>query len=1223
MASLLVAALAVTGPTIAATSAVATSGSPETAPAAAGSPEEGLQAFADLPVSFVENKGQLDHDVRYHAEGSGHAFYFTPDRLVLSFTDDPQTGFALALEFVGADPGVEPVGRGPAAGRVNYLRGDDPARWQTDLRTFSRVVYPGLWPGIDMVFRGDDGQLKYEFLVRPGAQVSDIRLGYAGIDGLSLDASGGLLVDTAGGTLPDSAPVSYQYVDGVQVPVDSRFLLGKGHDYGFQVGDYDRARNLVIDPALDYSTFLGGASMDRAHDLAVDANGNVVVVGVTQSTDFPTTVGALSETFNGGIMDAFVAKLNADGSGLVYATYLGGSPTPNRRGDVDHTELARAVALDGNGNAYIVGQTSAGDFPTTSGAFQTALKVGDNQAMDGFVTKLAPTGGLVYSTLLGGELGSDDARAVAVDSSGNAYVGGSTFAGDFPTTAGAFDRVQHGGEDVFVAKLNGTGSSLVYSTLLGGADNELLDGIAIDAAGSAYVSGSTRSVEFPTTTGSFQPTHSGGGFADLFEVFVTKLNATGTGLAYSTFLGGTRVDRGGQLALDSAGNAQVVVGTESPEFPTTPGAYDAVFTGTSEGALVKLNATGSGLVYSTFLNGGAASSVTLDGNNNTWLGGGRAAGSPVTADGQGNCGSGDVYIMQLDESGSQLLFATYFGGSDSDSGAVELDSAGNIYVAGTTLSADFPTTTGAFDRTWAGDTSIFWGDAFVTKLRAGAGTVGPGCAADTIAPTVTITSPAAGALVSGTVPVTATASDDVGVTEVRFFVDGTLIGTDTTSPYEISWDTTTVANGNHELTAEAADAAGNVGPTSGGTISVENTSEPPGDTTSPTVSITSPQSGTTVSGTVSVTASASDDVAVSEVRFLADGTLIGTDTSSPYEISWDTTTVANGSHELTAQAVDAAGNTGSSAGATVTVDNAAASVTTTLTGSIDKNQTLTRTVSMGAGAVQWTLNWDESRVDLDVRGRDPQGSVIFFDSSSARPKSGSFTAAAAGDYSFQLISNTDRRTNYTLTVTHPSVSSTPPPGDTTAPTVSLTSPASGATVTGTVAVAASASDDVGVTEVRFFVDGTLLGSDTTAPYELSWDTTTVANGAHELTARALDAAGNTGTSAVVSVTVDNAASTGPVTTTLTGRIDKNQTLTRTITSGAGAVEWHLDWVESRVDLDLRVRDPQGNVVAFDGGSARPKTGSFIGATAGDYTFQLINNINRRTNYTLTVTHPAG
>jgi hypothetical protein len=958
--------------------------------------------------------------------------------------------------------------------------------------------------------------------------------------------------------------------------------------------------------------------------LAVDANGNVVVVGVTQSTDFPTTVGALSETFNGGIMDAFVAKLNADGSGLVYATYLGGSPTPNRKGDVDHTELARAVALDDNGNAYMVGQTSAGDFPTTSGAFQTTLKVGDNQAMDGFVTKLGPTGGLVYSTFLGGELGSDDARAVAVDASGNAYVGGSTFAGDFPTTAGAFDRVQHGGEDVFVAKLNATGSSLVYSTLLGGADNELPDGIAVDSAGNAYLSGSTRSVEFPTTAGSFQPTHSGGGFADLFEGFVTKVDPTGSGLAYSTFLGGTRVDRGGLLALDSAGNAHVVVGTQSPEFPTTPGAYDPVFTGTSEGALVKLNATGSGLVYSTFLNGGAASSVTLDGNNNAWLGGGRTAGSPVTADGPGSCGGGDVYIMQLDESGSQLLFGTYFGGSDSDSGTVELDSAGNIYVAGTTLSADFPTTTGAFDQTWAGDTSIFWGDAFVTKFRAGAGTVGPGCAADTTAPTVTITSAAAGALVSGTVPVTATASDEGGVTEVRFFVDGTVIGTDTTSPYEISWDSTTVANGNHELTAEAADAAGNVGTTSGGTISVENTSEPPADTTSPTVTITSPQSGTTVSGTVPVTASASDDVAVSEVRFLADGTLIGTDTTSPYEISWDTTTVANGSHELTAQAVDAAGNAGAAAAVPVTVENAtAAPVTTVLTGNIDDEQTLTRTVSSGEGTVQWTLDWNDSRVDLDVRGRDPQGIVTFFDGGSSRPKTGSFTATASGDYSFQLINNTDRDADYTLTVTHPSVSSTPPPADTTAPTVSLTSPASWATVAGTVAVAAAASDDVGVTEVRFFVDGTLLGSDTTAPYELSWDSTAVADGAHELSARALDAAGNTGSSAAVSVTVDNASSTGPVTTTLTGRIDKNQTLTRTITSGAGAVQWHLSWIESRVDLDLRVRDPLGNVVLFDGGSARPKTGSFTAATAGDYTFQLINNTNRRTNYTLSVTHPSG
>lgn len=1299
---------------------------PITAPSSSASPtspdeKQISQAFADLPLTFVENLGQTDPQVRYHSQGPDYAFFFTPEQIVISLNEDLPVGSnaaprasVLGMNFVGANDGVQLKADGPTDARVNYVRGNDPGQWNTGLPGYSEVVYDELWPGIDMRLRGQGGELKYEFHVEPGTDPGVIGLDYDGASNLTVDSSGAMQIRTALGSLEDSAPVSYQEIDGARVPVASSFELTGGTAYSFDVGPYQAEHPLVIDPGLDYSTFVGGSSADRAEAVTVDADGNAIISGSTQSTDFPTTVGTVDRTFSGGVMDAFVTKLNADGSGLVYSTYLGGTPTPTRRGTVEETETARDVAVDTAGNAYVTGQTSSGDFPITSGAFQQTLSVGEQTATDGFVTKLNPTGGLQYSTFLGGA-GSDDGRTIAVDGGGNAYIGGSTFSADFPVTASAFDATFGGGEDVFVAKLNAGGSSLAYSTFLGGAENELSAGIAVDTAGNAYLTGSTRSLEFPTTSGSLQPTHSGGGFADLFEVFVTKLDTTEGGLVWSTFLGGTRVDRANGLAIDAAGNAYVTGGTQSPEFPTTAGAFDTSFDSTSESFVVKLRSDGAALSYSTYLGIASSAAVVVDTANNAWIGGRAEAGATTTSDAHQptNAGSGDAYLAQLNDSGSSLIYATYLGGSDNEfASGIALDPNENIYVTGTTLSSDFPTTAGAFDQLWAGDTSIFWGDAFVAKFG------------------------------SGTAP-------------------------------------------------------------------------PPADTTAPTASISEPAAGTTVSGTTTVSANTSDDVGIAEVHFFVNGNAIGTDTTAPYSISWDTTSTANGSVELTATAVDAAGNTGNAAPVIVTVDNSTATTTTTsFTGRIDKNQTLNQTVSSGIGTVIFDLNWNESRVDLDLRVTGPSGSQVYVDTSNARPKTGSFTATVSGDYRFSIVNSTNRRTNYTLDVTHPvnspqapadtsapavsisepadgatvsgtvaiaatasddvgvsqvvfyvdgsqigsdetapyeiswdttastdgehvltatafdaagntgnaaavavTVNNAPPPADTTAPTVSISTPAGGATVSGTITISAAASDDVGVTEVRFFAGGTLIGADTTAPYDISWDTTTTPNGSVDLTAIATDAAGNTGNAAPVTVSVDNSApaaalaslsvnpttvvggnsSTGTVTldaaapsggitvelassntsaatvparvtiaegatsatfavatstvsantsstisaiyngvtrtatltvtsatttTNFSGRIDKNQTLNQTVSSGAGTVTFTLNWDESRVDLDLRVTDPSGNQVYFDVGSTRPKTGSFPAAVAGNYRFSIINNTDRTAEYTLAVTHPV-
>ena len=680
-----------------------------------GSHGRALAAYGALPLTFVENRGQVDERVRFHAQSAGHAVYLTRDQIALTLQNDSGKGVALAMRFLGADPQALLAGNDRAPGTVNYLNGDDPARWRTDVPGYLGVEYRELWPGIDLKLNGQAaGELKYEFRVRPGARVEDIQLAYRGATGLRRDGEGALQIDTGMGELRDSPPVAYQEIGGVRKPVSSHYVVSGDRGYGFAVGSYERGRELVIDPTLSYSTFLGGASHEFGSGIQVDASGNAYVTGFTQSPTFPTTTGAFDRTGSAtNNMDAFVSKLNPAGTALVYSTFLGGS----------NSEWGRDIAIDTAGNAYVTGKTMSSNFPTTSGAFDRTFNV-DNcprcgiDQVDAFIAKLNPAGsGLVYSTFLGGT-SPDETFGIAIDGARNAYVTGET-TGNFPTTAGAFDTTASGGSDAYVAKLNAAGSALVYATRLGGTDNELPEDLAVDAAGNATVGGSTRSADFPTTPGAFDTTQNGGAFEERFDLFVTKLNAAGSGLVFSTFIGGSKSDFGDDFALDAAGNAYLVGGTVSPDFPTTPGTLDPVFAGGS-GFALKLNPTGSNLVYSTFLGPAGASSVVPDANGNVWLAGASGPEGTTTADAFDpffNGGVTDAYVAKLNATGSALTFASFLGGSESEGGDdVALDPAGNVYLTGHTYSADFTTTAGAFDRTWGGDTLIFWGDAFVAKL---------------------------------------------------------------------------------------------------------------------------------------------------------------------------------------------------------------------------------------------------------------------------------------------------------------------------------------------------------------------------------------------------------------------------------------------------------------------------------------------------------------------------
>jgi hypothetical protein len=602
----------------------------------------------------------------------------------------------LRSRFVGANPEPQVIGLDALAGTSNYFIGSDPSQWHTGIATYGRVEYQNLYPGVDLVYYGDQRQLEYDYVVAPEADPGVIKLAIDGAESMALDGQGDLVLHASGGDVLEHAPVVYQEVGGIRQPVSGRFVLGGDGQVGFAVGAYDPSLPLVIDPVLSYSTYLGGPGTGGL-GITVDAAGNAYVTGGANSAGFPTTAGAFQTTYSGGLDDAFVTELNPTGTALVYSTYLGGT-------DFDY---GFRIAVDAVGNACVTGFTDSADFPTTTGAFRTTYGGND----DAFVAKLNATGtALVYSTYLGGA-GLDRGADIAVDASGDAYVTGTT-SGGFPTTAGAFQRAFRGVYDAFVAKLNPTGTALVYSTYLGGTDNDQAFGIAVDTFGAAYVTGETHSTGFPTTPGAFQTSYGGG-----YDAFVTELNPTGTALVYSTYLGGTGDDVGRGIAVDGAGNAYVTGYTDSADFPTTAGAFQAAFGGGYDAFVTKLNATGTALVYSTYLGGthwDEGWGIAVDAVGDAYVTGYTESTDFPTTTGafQTTFGGGDAFVTKLNATGTALVYSTYLGGVGHDEGDhIAVDAAGNAYVTGFTSSPDFPTTPGAFQTSNRG-----YGDAFVAKF---------------------------------------------------------------------------------------------------------------------------------------------------------------------------------------------------------------------------------------------------------------------------------------------------------------------------------------------------------------------------------------------------------------------------------------------------------------------------------------------------------------------------
>ncbi|HEV2349102.1 MAG TPA: SBBP repeat-containing protein [Terriglobia bacterium] len=645
--------------------------------------------------------GEVDSRLR----GNDRAFSLAARDLPGAMDKGPRTTESvLRMKLVGANAEASVTGADELPGKSNYFVGNDPKKWRTNVPNYAKVRYRDVYPGVDLVYYGNQGQLEHDFVVSPGSDPKVIRLAISGARKFDLDQNGDLKLGVPGGDVTLKRPHVYQDVEGVRREIRASYVLMNRREFGFRLGGYDSKQPLVIDPVLIYSTYLGGSGLDVGNAIAVDSFGNVYVAGSTESANFPTTAGAFQTTYGGGVQSAFVSKLNPAGSALVYSTYLGGS----------NQDVIASIAVDSLGNAYVTGSTYSSDFPTTTGAFQAAFGGGT----DAFVTKLSLDGSaLVYSTYLGGN-SYDLGNGIAVDSFGSVYVTGYAESANFPTTAGAFQTTFGGGvSNAFVTKLNPTGSALVYSTYLGGSNIDRGDRIALDSSGNAYVTGDAESTNFPTTAGAFQTTFGGG----VQDAFVTKLNPAGSALVYSTYLGGSGRDVGLGIAVDSIGNAYVTGYTESTDFPTTTGAFQTTYVpAVNDYFVTKLNSTGAALLYSTFLGGQGGDyeggqGIGVDSLGNAYVTGGTTsslfpttAGAPQTSFGGA---FRDAVVFELNPAGSALVYSTYLGGSGDDyANGIAVDSSGNAYVTGSTQSSDFPTAS-PFQAANAGGY-----DAFVAKI---------------------------------------------------------------------------------------------------------------------------------------------------------------------------------------------------------------------------------------------------------------------------------------------------------------------------------------------------------------------------------------------------------------------------------------------------------------------------------------------------------------------------
>lgn len=654
--------------------------------------------FGRLELAFEPNQGQADSKVKFLSRGKGYGLFLTPDEAVIRFAAPKPSAVRMKFHGQKRNPRVE--GLEPLVGASNYLIGAQRSAHRTNVPRYKKVRYVDVYPGIDVVYYGNQRLLEYDFIVRPGADPGKIRIAFSGAEHLTIGEGGDLILKTRAGEMVQRKPRVFQQFDGREKVVDAAYVISGGH-VGFNFGEYDKTKPLVIDPVLIYSTYFGGTGTgDQPYSIAVDSERNVYIAGFTTSTDFPITGGAQSA--NGGQADAFVLKLDPTGTQAVYATYIGGSAA----------DEAHSVAVDAAGNAYITGFTLSSNFPVVNGFQRTR-----GGAQDAYVLKLNSAGNaILFSSYLGGSA-DDRGFGIALDPRGNIYIAGATASSNFPTTS-PYQRANGGGfADVFVTKLDAA-ANVIYSTYAGGIGNDQPLGIAVDGSGAAYVTGFTTSLNFPLVNpvqSKYGGTDAGGGTDD---AFVFKLNSAGTALDYSTYLGGIGSDNGVRIAVDDAGGAYVTGMTTSVNFPTAK-PYQFLPAGDADAFVTRLSPDGQSLVFSTFFGGfqtDSGTSIAVDRAGGVYVAGFTTSFDLPTANEIQNFigGDRDGYVAKFMPDGSTIVFSTFLGGLGADAAvATAVDADENIYVTGLTSSDNFPTTANPVQA------AISTGqDLFIAKINA-------------------------------------------------------------------------------------------------------------------------------------------------------------------------------------------------------------------------------------------------------------------------------------------------------------------------------------------------------------------------------------------------------------------------------------------------------------------------------------------------------------------------
>ncbi len=706
--------------------------------------------YGKLPLSFERNQGQSDDAVQFLSRGKGYTLFLTPTQAVFSLRNTDKNTSVLRMNLVGADANAQLNGEQELQGKVNYLVGNDRSKWRTDIPTFRKVHYDDVWPGVDMVWYGTQTELEYDFVVKPGAEVSQIRVAFEGAEKMRLDDQGNLLITSNGEEVKHSAPVVYQE-DG-RVSVLGKYVIKGTNEIGFELGDYDHSKPLVIDPVLIYSSYIGGDSSDEGLAVAVNANGEAFVGGKTASStaSFPlknAIQGEQDPTL------AFITRMNANGTDILYSTFFGDADDDCIL-DICGTEI-RGIAVAADGKISVTGAVynfnNESDFPVTANAFQkNGFCIGvcglePDRIIDAFVTMLSADGTqILYSTFFGGGASASAGRngrgfeagnAIAIDSSNRIYITGQSASSNLPTKH-AFQWSRHSefsGFDAFVAVFNPNAStgnaSLIYSSYYGGDGDEVGRGIAVDPDRNAYIVGSTASTDLetksPSSLAPLRATFQGGST----DGFVAKVDTEADGnasLTYSTYFGGNINDRVEAVAVDAQQRAYITgASNSSPSSFPLKNAFDSTQTN-GEAFVAKLNADGTALFYCSFLGGNNGNTsadgeeglgLAIDFGGNVYVTGRTTSGAtfpsvlPLPANQQGTAFLAKVEATISSTTVPKLLYSSTFGGSGAKGEAIALDPRGYVYLAGTT-GGNLTTTATAFDTSFNGGGN----DAFIAKF---------------------------------------------------------------------------------------------------------------------------------------------------------------------------------------------------------------------------------------------------------------------------------------------------------------------------------------------------------------------------------------------------------------------------------------------------------------------------------------------------------------------------